>query len=330
MPKVSVIVPIYKAEQYVERCVKSILAQTFTDFELILVDDGSPDRSGEICDELARQDGRIRVIHQENCGASGARNRGLDNAKGDYIMFCDSDDVVSVRWVEHLYEAACSQENNIIFAMGSYCSAGETVGQEKALKEVKSYKIYQSKAYFEFNRSGIAGYICNSIFFRKIIEDKHLRFRTKREEGDYNEDLLFTLQYVRNVDSLVYVGFADYCYDTREGSLSRSLDQYYFKKYEEKYCLWWDFLQEMKPEDGTVKEDLARTMLYHFFVALNMAAEKNDKKKFREIVMSDAVARCAAEAKNSNESELLLGLLRGKHGRIMWIVYKIKKFKNKA
>ena len=91
-PKISIIVPVYKVEQYLPRCIDSILAQTFTDFELLLIDDGSPDRSGEICDEYALKDSRIRVFHKENGGVSSARNMGLDNAKGEWITFCDSDD----------------------------------------------------------------------------------------------------------------------------------------------------------------------------------------------------------------------------------------------
>ena len=95
MPVVSVIVPVYNVEKYIHRCVDSILAQTFTDFELILVDDGSPDNCPAICDEYAEKDSRIRVIHQENGGLSAARNAGLDVATGEYISFVDSDD-----WVE--------------------------------------------------------------------------------------------------------------------------------------------------------------------------------------------------------------------------------------
>ena len=94
MLKISVIVPIYNVENYIHRCIDSILAQTFTDFELILVDDGSPDNCGKICDEYAKKDSRINVIHKENGGLSSARNAGLDIASGDYIVFVDSDDYV--------------------------------------------------------------------------------------------------------------------------------------------------------------------------------------------------------------------------------------------
>ena len=91
---ISVIVPVYKVEKYLHRCIDSVLAQTFTDFELILVDDGSPDNCGKICDEYAEKDERIHVIHKENGGLSSARNAGLDIATGDYIVFIDSDDYV--------------------------------------------------------------------------------------------------------------------------------------------------------------------------------------------------------------------------------------------
>lgn len=97
-PKISVIVPVYNVEKYLRRCVDSILAQTFTDFELLLIDDGSMDKSGDICDEYAKQDGRVRVFHQKNGGVSKARNVGLDSAKGEWVTFVDSDD-----WVENKY-----------------------------------------------------------------------------------------------------------------------------------------------------------------------------------------------------------------------------------
>lgn len=105
MLTISVIVPVYKVEEYLHECVDSILAQTFREFELILVDDGSPDNCGKICDEYAQKDSRVRVIHQENQGLSGARNSGIDVAQGEYITFIDSDDRVAARYLEVLLAA---------------------------------------------------------------------------------------------------------------------------------------------------------------------------------------------------------------------------------
>ena len=106
MSKISVIVPVYKVEAYLDRCVKSILDQTFEDFELILVDDGSPDRCGVMCDGWAAKDRRIRVIHKENGGLSDARNAGINAALGDWLTFIDSDDYVHPNMFQVLLDAA--------------------------------------------------------------------------------------------------------------------------------------------------------------------------------------------------------------------------------
>lgn len=131
MPKITVIVPVYKVEPYLHRCVDSILAQTYTDFELILVDDGSPDNCPAICEAYAAKDNRIRVIHQENGGLSAARNTGLDAAKGEYIAFVDSDDVVCETYLERLLQAMLAAQADIavcdmvIFADGEEPKAEE-------------------------------------------------------------------------------------------------------------------------------------------------------------------------------------------------------------
>ena len=121
MPTISVIVPVYNVEIYLHRCVDSILAQTFTDFELILVDDGSPDNCGAICDEYAKKDSRVRVIHKENGGQSSARNRAIEAAQGEWIHFVDSDDLIHPQMLEILYRAA--QESGANISACSYTEA---------------------------------------------------------------------------------------------------------------------------------------------------------------------------------------------------------------
>ena len=113
-PKISVIVPVYKAENYLHRCVDSLLAQTFQDFEILLIDDGSPDRSGEICDEYARKDKRVRVFHKENGGVSSARQCGMDNAVGEYTIHADPDDWVEPNMLEELYKKAKEEDADMV------------------------------------------------------------------------------------------------------------------------------------------------------------------------------------------------------------------------
>jgi glycosyltransferase involved in cell wall biosynthesis len=118
MPKISVIVPVYKVEKYLDRCIDSILSQTFTDFELILVDDGSPDKCGEICEEYAKKDSRIHVIHQKNGGLSAARNTGIDwanaNSSSKWITFIDSDDIVTKNYLESMWKEALESNSQIV------------------------------------------------------------------------------------------------------------------------------------------------------------------------------------------------------------------------
>ena len=97
-PKISIIVPVYKVEKVLSRCINSILSQVYTNFEVLLIDDGSPDKSGQICDDYAKLDTRIRVFHQSNKGVSAARNKGLKEAIGEYVLFVDSDDCFNGEW----------------------------------------------------------------------------------------------------------------------------------------------------------------------------------------------------------------------------------------
>ena len=126
---VSIIVPIYNIEGYIRECIDSILAQTYSDFELILVDDGSPDNCGRICDEYAEKDVRIKVIHKENGGLTSARNAGLSVAKGDWIMHVDGDDWIEPDMIESLIEAANATEADLVF--GDFMKYGPYAGNHK-------------------------------------------------------------------------------------------------------------------------------------------------------------------------------------------------------
>ena len=155
MPKVSVIVPIYNVEKYLNRCVDSILAQTWSDFELILIDDGSSDRSGVICDEYAQKDGRVRVIHKENGGVSSARNAGLDAAEGELVAFVDSDDWIHYQYLEILVRAihesdadmatlGITRVTNIVGRGGiSYDNISQTVHFAREIRKDIYRYIYQ-------------------------------------------------------------------------------------------------------------------------------------------------------------------------------------------
>ena len=169
MPLVSIIVPVYKAEQWLHRCVDSILAQTMTDFELLLIDDGSPDKSGEICDEYASKDSRIKVIHQENKGSVGARNAGLAIAQGKYLAFVDSDDYVRENMLSAMV-AVAERDNLDIVWCGVECELKDQ--SVFSLFEVKDDVDYMIKQLFN---GKIQGWLCNKLIKREFWDICNIR-----------------------------------------------------------------------------------------------------------------------------------------------------------
>ena len=142
---ISIIIPVYKTEQYLKRCVDSVLNQTYQELECILVDDGSPDEAGKICDEYKKKDARIKVIHKENGGLSSARNAGLDIAKGDYIGFVDSDDFIHPQMYEMLVDVLEKTESGMSCCESTSCQVNESIAKtsykiENILDDVKVYR----------------------------------------------------------------------------------------------------------------------------------------------------------------------------------------------
>ena len=131
---VSIIVPVYNVEKYIEKCLNSLFGQTYRELDIILVDDGSTDKSGELCDRLAKMDKRVRVIHKKNGGLSDARNRGIDAAKGRYITFIDSDDYVSGNYIWHLYKLLIESQADIAITRAIKIYEKEEAGKEDSRK----------------------------------------------------------------------------------------------------------------------------------------------------------------------------------------------------
>lgn len=190
---VSVIIPVYNSEKYLRLCLDSILTQRFKNFEVILVDDGSKDQSGTICDEYIKKDGRFKVFHKKNGGVSSARNLALDKIRGEWVYFCDSDDILYENTLETLTN---NIDDNVDCTMGGYIRINE---QEEILGETKIDKecymsIEETLIDFYNPRFNLFnGFIWNRLFRKSIIEKYHLRFR---EDIFIKEDGLFLVQYL--------------------------------------------------------------------------------------------------------------------------------------
>lgn len=201
--KYSIIVPIYKAEKYLNQCVESILTQSFSDFELLLVDDGSPDRSGEICEEYQKRDARVKVYHKENGGVSAARNFGLDMAQGEYVMFVDSDD-----WLEADCLNTCASlmaEFNLDLLQFS-CKRVTDRGKTLYTSQEES-DVLPAAEYVSANRLSVC--VGGTVFCSSIIKSRNLRFDVGLKLG---EDQLFMFRYTNSCHRCKHIKTLFYCY----------------------------------------------------------------------------------------------------------------------
>ncbi len=212
-PLISVIVPVYRVEEYLERCVKSILSQTYENLEVILVDDGSPDQCPAICDACAEKDARVKVIHQENKGLSGARNAGIDAASGEYLAFVDSDDYVSPHFIEELYQLL--QDTGC--AIGQ-CRFSYVKGDGLVEEGNSAFCIYRGESLMEQLYGPEEKATCfvvawNKLYRAELFKETGIRY----PEGRIHEDEATTYRLFHEAKKLAFLDRALYGYYTENG-----------------------------------------------------------------------------------------------------------------
>ena len=216
-PIVSIIIPVYNAEDTLPRCVDSILNQTFTDFELLLVDDGSADASGAICDCYAAKDSRVRVFHQANSGVSASRNLALDQARGDYLQFLDSDDWITPDATSCLVRAMEGGPCDMVIS-DFYRVVGERVSQKGDIEEDGILTREEYAAHMMENPADFYyGVLWNKLYRRNIVEEHHLRMDP---EISWCEDFMFNLEYIRYAEHFRAIQIPIYYYVKTKGSLA--------------------------------------------------------------------------------------------------------------
>lgn len=233
--KVSVIVPVYQAAAYLDRCVTSLLEQTLPDLEIILVDDGSTDGSAALCDVFARQDSRIRVIHQENRGPGRARNAGLDIASGAYVGFTDADDYVLPEMYQRLYMAAAANDADLVLSGVRHVNGimFEQAGGEEIKHNFEKLTIFEGPAALEELTLGVVGAlprepedsrygysIWKNLYRGALLNEGAIRFPDRPLTA--LEDLMFLIDLIPRCGRAVGIPGAYYCYCRNEGSISKS------------------------------------------------------------------------------------------------------------
>ena len=225
MPEVSVIVPVYQAEKYLEQCIDSVLAQTFTDFEMILVDDGSPDNSPAICERYASEDKRISVIHQKNSGTSAARNAGLTRAKGRYVYFLDSDDYISPVLLETTVREIRRGYDAVFF---SYYRVYPDGSEKKRPIVSRSWDLLSDKDHMEFLtdyllRSRLPWQVWNVLYDRRVLDENALAFIDNREF--YAEDMNFNVLFCTCAKRILSIPEPLYYYRILQDSISHRVGE---------------------------------------------------------------------------------------------------------
>jgi glycosyltransferase involved in cell wall biosynthesis len=212
MCEISIIVPVYKVEKYLKKCVDSILAQTFTDFELILVDDGSPDDSGKICEEYAEKDARVRVLHKENGGLSSARNAGIEVAKGKYLGFIDSDDYIA----EDMYQTLYDLLNDYDADMSVVGMIDVYENRETMVKDNKKIEVLDQKKAIQavLDSTGVYAYAVNKLYKKTLFYD--IRYPV----GKIVEDAFIIMDLLLQCNKIVTTTEQKYYYYRRTGSIT--------------------------------------------------------------------------------------------------------------
>lgn len=240
VPLISIIVPVYKVETVLPVCLDSILRQSFQDFELLLIDDGSPDRSGAICDEYARSDERIRVFHQKNGGVSNARNKGLQEARGEYLVFIDSDDWIQTDFFL-LIQSYLGKSDIIFLGLDFITPDGRSI-QKRIPPFGISDKEKLSDMIYTLFEIDLLGYMCSIVVRRNIVVEHSLRFK---EDFSLHEDSLFYCDCCMHAKSFISLDQAPYKYVHYEHELRRTLSNSIPSNYKEILQLRQDKMSEL-------------------------------------------------------------------------------------
>ncbi len=325
-PNVTVIVPVYNVQDYIERCVESIQKQTYAQFECVLIDDGSEDNSKQLIQSRIQADSRFKYIYQENSGPSAARNRGIEEATGRFLIFVDADDYVEKDYLKKLYESM-KEENDIVCCGYTDISKYGTVFVNDF-----SVKHFSKNTLIECILKGTGGVLWGKIFKADIIKNNKIRFN---KQLFMSEDMIFLLEYLRYVQNWDMIDETLYCYNRlNETGISRNINYKYASNYIKlNECLEKKLL-ELSVERGKIT-NLINQRMYRFIYQSILSEAKSQKsllarkRKIEEIV-NDVYLKCYIKNMETNiKSEKLNFIFIKKRMSLcvifyIWFIEKLK------
>lgn len=323
MPKISVIVPVYNVEPYLEKCVESVLAQTEADWELLLIDDGSTDQSGALCDTLAGQDARIQVIHQENQGLGGARNTGIGQARGDWLLFVDSDDWIDPQTLEKSLEAATREEADlVVFGLRNVDEQGRELGTliEEFPKD-RGLSIRERRDLLL-----MAPCACAKLYRADLFRRTGVRFPPRV----WYEDMRTTPKLMIAAQRIVFLDFAGYNYLQRQGSITRNVNADRNREILDAFDDLLAYFQE-QGELEHYRDELCYLTLFHAYLAASVRVLRADR---RHRLLGEFAAYLRERFPDYRENKylprlgknrrLILSLLERKQYFLVALIFKVK------
>ena len=282
----SVVMPVYNVENYLEQAIESVLDQTFSSFELLLIDDCSPDHSGRMCDEYAKKDARIRVVHlKENAGVSHARNVGMDLAKGKYLFFMDSDDYIDSDLFETAYQSIMENPAEIVFfgmTEEHFDSEGEHLESVVFKLPTRSFKKQRAlrKYMIELENATLYGYACNKFYDLDYLRKLGLRYK----EYALNEDILFNVAYCMDIERMTVLETPAYHYRKNMDDRSRSSKfvKDYFELHVKRVQVIFDQYKYWHMCGRKVRKDLASIYTRYIMSALQRNCDPRSEMNFGE------------------------------------------------
>lgn len=273
MPAISIVVPVYKAEKYLHRCVDSILSQTFADFEVLLIDDGSPDGSGLICDAYAEQDPRVRVFHKKNGGVASARELGVQNAKGEYIIHADSDDWVEPDMLEEMFRAARESNADMVI-----CDYFVKKNDEESYAKQEPTALKPATIISDLLAGKLNGFLWNKLIKSECYEGIHFV-----NEMTYGEDLLACLLILQRGCHVCHISKAFYHYDCdiNNSSLTKRYD---IKAYKSEKFLLQQVNKDVENEDLQKVWNYRFTLTAYFVFRNNLFDAKEYRREYKQNV----------------------------------------------
>lgn len=335
MNKVSIVVPVYNSELTLDRCISSILKQTYKNIEIILIDDGSIDKSYLICKKYKNEDDRVILFKQTNKGVSSARNRALSMATGNYITFCDSDDWVESNWIEELIDVCINDKYNISVCGFKWLDKVNNVKIDKLYDTQVFNQGLDINKFYKLRNADMFNVLWNKMFNLEIIRKNNIRFD---EDLSLGEDLIFILQYLEKCNTKIsIINKCLYNYTYKQGNnLASRYNRDLFNIYNRLFSQLYSTAKKVGVDFNIYNKEYYSNYFAALIRCLDNTLSRENEENFitklrynNKIIKSNEFIKCLENVSLQEYNKLYVSVLRSKQYFLFYLFCKLYQFKNK-